>query len=329
MVMNEADIIESFIRVNSHWANHFFIADNDSCDNTAYILDKLSDEGFPITLTRVSDVFHRHKKAINDLVAEISQRSEFDFIFPIDADEFITESDKFLDSLNLITAGQVGRFERTSLVPNDADSMQQPNPLFNGFARPRSDIHILPKIILSNDMAKTATIALGNHYATDNSGLRVPERPLPVTLYHIPVRSKSQIIAKALIGSNKLSINEARTPGEIFHWDLMADTIRQSNFNLTDDQFRLMALSYELQAGSPVQTDVTPISLCPEDHALRYTDPGGVNLPMLLDGFARQVCEEYRAERRPTATTFRTVRSGLGRTLRATREWLRRKMPSA
>jgi hypothetical protein len=284
MVMNEADIIESFIRINSHWANHFFIADNDSCDNTAYILDKLCDEGFPITLTRISDVFHRHQEVINALVNEISHRSEFDFIFPIDADEFITESHKFLDSLSLITAGQVGRFERTSLVPNDANSMQRLNPLFNGFARPRSNIHILPKIILSNAMAKTATIALGNHYATDSSGLRVPEIPLPVTLYHIPVRSKSQIIAKAVIGSNKLSINEMRAPGEIFHWDLMADAIRENRFNLTDDQFRFMALSYELQAGSTVQTDVTPISLCPEDHMLKYADPSGVNLPMLLDG---------------------------------------------
>lgn len=329
MIKDEGDIIESFIRINSRWADCFFIVDNGSCDNTAHILGLLNDEGFPIIVTRDLDISYPQERITTALVRKVAGRSEFDFIFPIDGDEFIAEPDMFRDSLVGIGRHQVGSVEWVGLVPNDGNSMQRPNPLFDGFGRRRTESSTVRKIILPNSLAKDARIAMGNHFATNSLDEIIPNKPLPVALYHVPVRSKEQLVAKALIGSNKLSIKHGRSPGQGFHWDLIARQIRESEFELTDEQLRNIALSYGWPADHPIVRDVLPISICPENQVLRYADLGRVNLSMLLDGFARQLCLEIAARPRSSTRasrnlTWNRVRRMAARIGRASSSRLRR-----
>jgi hypothetical protein len=269
----------------------------------------LRDEGLSVTVSRDFDIAYPQERIINALIKDVAGRSEFDFIFPIDGDEFIVEAQEFRNSLKGIAAGEVGSVEWAVLVPNDSHSMQRPNPLYDGFSRRRSEVHVVRKVILPNSVARNAVVSMGNHSATNRRSQAIPNTPLPVTLYHVPVRSKEQIIAKALIGSNKLSIKEGRDSGQGFHWDLIARQIRKSEFELSDEQLRHIALSYGWHGDDPIVADVIPVSLSPENQVLKYSDLGRVNLSMLLDGFARQLCAQIAAHQRTPARTVRLLAS--------------------
>lgn len=302
MIKDESDIIESFIRINARWADHFFILDNGSSDNTSRILGHLAQEGFPITVTRDSDIDYPQERKTTELVNRVAERREFTFIFPIDGDEFISDAELFRQSLSIIGHRQVGSVAWSGLVPNSSSMMQRGVPLFDGFGQRQVEHRIDRKIVIPNDIALQATIGMGNHFALDSEGQLLPDVALPVPLYHVPVRSEGQIIAKAIIGSNKLSVKEGRDPAQGFHWDLVAETIRANGYRLSDQQLREIALSYGWPAGDYSQVDVVPISIGPPGLILKYPELSVVNVPLLLDGFVRQLCEEIVASRpKPSA----------------------------
>ena len=92
MVKNEEDIIESFIRHCSTFADEIFVCDHKSTDKTAEILNLLRAEGIPLVIF----YFDSDEKAQADVTNQLIDRaleSGADIILPLDADEFPIEID--------------------------------------------------------------------------------------------------------------------------------------------------------------------------------------------------------------------------------------------
>lgn len=311
MIKDECDIIELFIRINSSWADHFFILDNGSSDHTPHILRRLAEVGYAITVTHDPAIHYRQAEMTTRLVQGIAARQEFDFIFPIDGDEFIADPEAFRASLSALGPSQVGSVEWSTLVPNDGAVMTRSAPLFDGFARRRTEVRGVRKVVIPNDLAQKAAIQMGNHIVHDASGAPVTEVPLPVPLFHVPVRSKEQIIAKTLIGSYKMAIKEGRKRDEVFHWDLIARFIRSNNFVLSDEQLRDIALGYGWSQGDPKVRDTIPQPIGSADVIQQYAELARPNLPLLIDGFLNQLCEEIRLTRSTVSLTKKLLRKAL------------------
>src|SRR5262245_5748371 len=93
-VRNECDIIESFVRHNAAFLDCLYILDHRSTDATPVILRKLADEGLPVLLSREDrGIFYQSAK-MTRLIRHALDDYPWDFIIPLDSDEFLRVPDR-------------------------------------------------------------------------------------------------------------------------------------------------------------------------------------------------------------------------------------------
>ena len=108
-VKNEADFIERFIRINGQIVDAFVIFDDQSSDETISIIQNLHAEGHPIALGKIQDA-QNNQAFFTDMMFQLAQRFNPDYIIPLDADELlITEKSRLLAELEELTSQQYGR----------------------------------------------------------------------------------------------------------------------------------------------------------------------------------------------------------------------------
>src|SRR5947208_11559468 len=100
IVRNEADIIEAFVRHNLALLDHLAVVDHGSFDGTSEILAMLVQEGLPLSLIRDERIGYFQPEMITPLVRDLLRRANADFVFVLDADEFLkTPSRNVLEQL--------------------------------------------------------------------------------------------------------------------------------------------------------------------------------------------------------------------------------------
>ncbi len=90
-VLNEADIIEAFVRHTAAFAMHHFIMDNGSTDDTLRILAALKAEGMNITLQQSKAVSYNVGDVLTALYTEACAKLAPDWVLCLDADEFVDD----------------------------------------------------------------------------------------------------------------------------------------------------------------------------------------------------------------------------------------------
>jgi hypothetical protein len=199
IVKNESDVIEQFVRHNLRFLDRLFIIDNDSCDNTVEIIRSLASEGLPIELWIDPEPLHLQSKKLTAAYHKISREHDFDFLFLLDADEFIR-------------ACRREEVEDILLANRDADVLLIPwqtyvltgnrsrsDDLFRRISyRRKSELRLYHKAIIRHrkDTAERDVIADGNHNVY--SDLHLIRRRIKLPLAHFPVRSKDQLIYKSV-----------------------------------------------------------------------------------------------------------------------------------
>jgi hypothetical protein len=239
VILNECDIIELFIRINARVIDRFYIVDNGSSDHTLSILEALKHEGFPITLWRCRSVEYQQDLITTFAMRQAWTEQPFDWVLPLDADEFIMADRATLETkLRSLPRGVCGSLNWLTYVPQRSGYFELPNPLYVLF-RPRAvECRQMIKIAVPGSLVRAARLTLGNHLAMDASNRPFPSQSVSVRLGHVPVRSSQQIISKAIIGSQKLGLKRNRGPLQGFHWDIIAQTIQQNRYKLDDVQLR-------------------------------------------------------------------------------------------
>jgi glycosyltransferase involved in cell wall biosynthesis len=257
MVRNECDIIELFVKINSRHAKHIVIIDHLSDDGTSEILNQMLDSSSNLTIVNHSNPDFQQSKVITSIVNQLANLNIYDYIIPLDADEFLASTTLEFDLIeaipNTLSTNGIGSILWQTYCPTSINYFEQESPLFSNFRKRSLEPIVYSKLIIGNEYAKDCIITEGNHAAISP---RFGFNPIqmPFSIQHVPVRSSEQIIAKAIIGSYQLSMKKNRQIGEGFHWDLMAQQIREKKFLINEDDLKNIALNYA--ASNP--TGATP-----------------------------------------------------------------------
>ncbi len=88
-VKNEGDVIEEFVRYNLRFLDALIVVDNASFDGTLSVLEALRAEGLPLTVRHDPIVPKRQYETMTRLARESATETDWDFLFLLDADEFV------------------------------------------------------------------------------------------------------------------------------------------------------------------------------------------------------------------------------------------------
>jgi hypothetical protein len=244
MCKNESDFIERYIRTNSLVFDHFHIYEDNSADNTKEILKSLQDEGFQMTFYAYNDELSReyHQNAVMSYLMQNAAESA-DFVVPVDADELVLISKKELhQKCRSLNEAEYGVMKWKTCVPLPHSRYHYAGRLSLYFTPLEKDAYINYKLIVPSEIAKTTNLLMGNHgLGTSLSLLPVD---LDIDLYHFPIRSVKQLIAKALITSHKFSIKRNKTKTEGYHIIQIADYIRSKDYKLSQKELHDLARCY-------------------------------------------------------------------------------------
>ncbi len=310
MVKDEADIIELFIRINSRIIDHFFIIDNGSTDGTLRILEKLKNEGFPMTVFIDQTPHFQQSAMITKLLKTALAKMPFDWAFAIDADEFINiEREKLETELATVPHNYVATLNWSHWVPRGDIYYNYTNPLWSAFDRKKQETDVFPKVIVSNNIARDCIIEMGNHHALINyrettNGLdmkRVPEQLLTCgTLDHVPVRSSHQILGKAICGAGALSLKTNRNNHEGYHWDTITNLIKENNFTIDNLLIRYIALAYVSRPNAFVEDDVdSTVHIGKETDIIQYRNLSIVSEHRVLYNYTVRLANQIRQMQPP------------------------------
>jgi hypothetical protein len=308
---NEGDVIEWFVRHNLQFLDRLIVLDHDSVDNTGAILRALATEGLPLTLARSRAMTFKHDRLMEGLVDRALEREPADFVFLLDADEFlVAESRSALErSLVSLPPQTLGSLQWRTHLPSPGAG-----PLFERMRqRPVSETNVMRKVILPSipNPAGRWQIAPGNHAARfrDAAGWVQPEMPelRDVKLAHLPLRSPAQALSKSLIGwlGWRLSYGNLGIPGADrmgWHWRQWSEGfLREGRWptwaQLRRDALRVYAFDIEADA-----FDVDSIALLddplPEPPGMRHLSQGDADPTRNLAAWGAAMVESLLAERR-------------------------------
>ncbi len=251
LVRNEADIVETFVRHNLATLDGLAIVDHGSIDGTSEILTALIREGLPLFVARDDTPEFDQRFMVNRLVRHVFATSDADWIFPIDADEFLkVPSRAALEAaLDRPPGGQHVLLEWQTYVPRFDGAVTIPESV-RGARKLARERHGFMKIGVPRLFAQMTGRSLikGNHGIVIDgptpivvAGARLA--PDVAALAHVPVRSASQFSSKIAIGWLATLAAGTYKGGESFHWKEAFAYLR-SGRPLTPQQLGAFAANY-------------------------------------------------------------------------------------
>jgi hypothetical protein len=252
MVKNEQDIIEPFIRHNARYLDYMVILDNASVDETRRIALDCAGELKKIIVGDSDEFAYNQPERMTRLLHHSQSVFLPDFVLLLDADEFISAEDReaFERALRTVPPGGAGLMPwRTFVhVPGENGRSAEDPPRFIRYRR-AVETPLFHKVVLRLDRTYRSglEIAAGNHSIRTMSGERVPMVPLDdLPLLHFPLRSRSQVIAKAVVGwmAHTARNPNARQEGLGYQWRDAFDRIAAGSALLTEADLCQMSMRY-------------------------------------------------------------------------------------
>lgn len=305
MVRDEADVVEAFVRHNLAVLDGLALVDHDSLDGTREILAKLAAEGLRLDVRPAEEAAFFQSRHLTALARELIEHERADFVFALDADEFLkVRSRATLESaLAAVPPGMHALIHWHTYVPDDLESAERFGP-GHLWWRLKHERHVMHKVVVSRALAGTpsAIITDGNHLVAEPSAGKPPRHArLPaeiVACAHCPVRSREQLCAKVITGY--LADLAAQAPGREFahHWRELYREIA-TGASISGEMLRDIACNYTLpraqwQPAATIERVEDPVPLQVE---LRY--PSSVRSDPLrrLMRFTEALIVEQRQQR--------------------------------
>ncbi len=246
MVKNEADIIEIFVRYTLSFAEKMVFIDNGCTDNTISILRALINEGLNIELYYEADVLHEQYIIENKYLYKILDDIEFDFILPLDADEFLSSDQNLFECIEKLNMDSVSLLKwRTYVLTENRENKKI---FFDEIKTHRINESItFTKVIIPSRIVKEKEIFIknGHHLVESNKPVKQIESK-SLFIAHYPVRSQEQIQSKIYQGAiSQLLSSYSKVVA--FHWSDIYHDMRTGDFDLIK-----YSLTYALPKGSEV-----------------------------------------------------------------------------
>lgn len=322
MIRNEADIVESFVRHNLKLLDGLTIIVHRPSDGTREILEALGKEGLPLELMPLDELGFYQGQRMSQAARSIFARHQPDFIFTLDADEFLRPPSR--DELRTILAGfPSGKHGSTpcyNYVPDPRDHAAEPEPVKRLRHRHPQDTSRgrFRKVIIHRGFAADQTLVVchGNHALASSDAQRDRALPgqyhrTPALLSHFPVRSSEQILIKTLIGWLAHIVIGEHQLERSAHWRRFYDRIKD-RASLTDEELAEIARDYlkdcvateEEKAALPqVQLIEDPL---PVDFEIRYAQMRRREPLACVVNYCEQLALAYLDQQRRTPSRSMT-----------------------
>ena len=202
MMKNEADIVESFIRHTSLFADKIYVCDHKSTDRTHEILESLKDEGLPIEISTFERDEYAQSEVTNGLINRAFE-DNFDLVLLLDADEFLIYIDggsnelrAHLQSLDINQLYETRLWAYRFADSNDSEFALSRHILRYKFA---SLTEYTPKIFMGRGFwfKYNPTIDQGNHGVSFSQPISVKAiHDESIHYAHFDQRSPRQLLSK-------------------------------------------------------------------------------------------------------------------------------------
>ena len=309
MVRNESDVIETFIRHNLTLLDELHIVDHNSSDNTREILTHLKQEGLPIHIYYYNELEFAPERVLNHMMQHIlNNDADIDYIFPLDADEFIycPSREKLNAFLTLIAQNRVGMYIWRGYLPSSTE--YDPDFICH-FTDQRKEEILTPKVIIPRAIAETCILTIGSHYMIDSDGKEIKSTVFiepnnqqfyywfierfqaefittnDLWLGHYPIRSTIQQIKKVLEKSITMVMEKKGYRDSA--WENQLRDLLTHNLDISLDELRLIAYNYrasdEKQIQIACQQPLRSTKLALKYQHLINNDPLPVLAKLILD----------------------------------------------
>jgi hypothetical protein len=298
MVRNEADVIEAFVRHNLIVLDGLAIVDHASFDGTSDILRELQREGLPLRVVPDSNAAHFQSQRITQIVREVIGDEGADFVFALDADEFLKSASRATleQALGEVPVGLHAVAHWLTYVPDSFEDEGAPFGPGHLRRRIRTERNKLTKVIVGRTLLARPTdyVADGNHFVVDPSRASLPSharvRQDVVAVAHCPVRSRCQLESKIVIGYLAHLARRDGSDAFAYHWRDLYEELR-AGATLTPKRLHEIACNYGLprEKWLPVDaielvTDPVPLRV-----AIRYRAPKAMDTLRRLMRFTEMV----------------------------------------
>ena len=308
MVMNEADLIELFVRYHLQILDHLLVVEHASSDATPEILRELQQEGLPLEVVTDPRPQLEQGAALTELMRRAATELGADWVVPLDCDEFLaSDVDRSVRPQFEKLAPRPGDAVRVgwrTYVPMPDDPPDEPNLLQRVTHRRRVERRRKWKVLVPAELARTTSIRTGNHCLEDRGGRVIKGERLTEGLHlaHFPVRSSEQIAAKALAGWVSVIASADHSDEVGWHVKPLFERLRTGH-ELTPEEITELALSYHQRPDDedPDRSVVRDPVLSPKpSEPIVLRRPGQRRAPpiQLLADVAERIARELSAERR-------------------------------
>lgn len=198
-IKNEIDIIVPFLEHIDSLFDCVYLLDHQSIDDTTYLLKQAVSQRNSWKYYYL-DFMGQYQKRISNFFLPMIFRENIDYLFFLDADEFINvENRKMLEAnlSGLKSNSKVGRLQwiNTSPIAFEQSNFSYSTPLLKSPNQSSYGKVVIPKIVFLND--PKLTVELGNHHIRNKNREIIHESYIG-EIIHIPIRSKDQAIKKAI-----------------------------------------------------------------------------------------------------------------------------------
>ena len=307
IVRSECDIIESFVRHNAAFFDRLYILDHRSTDTTPDILRKLADEGLPLVLSREGYGIFYQGPSMTHLIKRAFDDHPWDFIIPLDSDEFLRIPDRA--GLEAVLADfdldSIGLVEVLNHVPTKSDDLNETDVLRRIVHRAKTIPDISPKmgkVVIPGAVIKQPGFSLNEgHHGVCINGKPVPERWVDgLSLAHFPIRSINQFILRTILCRLAWSSRSDYNPSWGWHYGTFFKQLKVKPTISAADLTEAALLYVDIYI-EPGQTPHQKVLVCepvtPAYDRLRFTNRDDMAvLPPILD-MMEFVVDELRAAR--------------------------------
>ena len=317
MVRNEAELVEAFVRHNLTLLDGMLIVDHNSTDATSAILASLCVERLPVVVMRSDSPGYLQAEVTSTAARQVFARTRADFVFPLDADEFLkvgsrAELERFLAGLRPDTHAL---FDWPTYAPPLDRPARDVVALARAARRYVKERLPVGKVAVARCFAAIADayIGQGNHeiYVGKDPGtarrLPVHRAPDSMCVAHLPARGEVQHALK--FGVRRLArIAAGRDYPPSANFRRAYEQLRAGRPTTPDDMLRPYVDGYYFDESRPPPTTLPTVDdPFIADITLRYTPPLPDDpLPTVLaavEGLTRRLADYRR----------RCVRGGQGR----------------
>ena len=310
-VRNECDIVEAFVRHNAAFLDRLYILDHRSMDTTPSILKRLADEGLPLELSRDDTAVFYQSSTMTHLIKRAFADGHWDFVLPLDGDEFIWASDRAAleAALSDLDPTTVGLSDIVNYIPTADDNVEEMDVMRRIVHRVETIPHLsckIGKVSIPGALIGRPGFSIDEgHHAVRVDGTPIATRRLDnLTLAHFPVRSANQFIMQVIMCRLAWHSRSDHNPGWTWHLETFVERIKAKRIVSAADLTEAALLYVDIYNDS-LQTAHQKVlafdPMIPAYDGLRFTDLIDVAvLPPILDMMDALLGELREARARAT-----------------------------